>query len=187
MSKIEEIAKHLPGWRVVMIPHDRQVLQDEAGRQFIVSALWNNKSRLEVLPEWPTSKYCGQQWPRDNERIFITVAENRPAEAIATDIQRRFLPQFIEVWDKYKAIGDERDAYAEATTKLFNELRQLINPSCQLVEISDKDKKTTSWDKNIREVRIVGKDRVTIELECSGAEAKEIIKNKLAKPVPTEE
>ena len=185
---LKEIVSFLPGWRVERLypqndaSDERYKAIDERGRAFSIHEIWNKKDRWEFLVVWPMMLNGASQTPyREEDRPSCTVAKSRGPKAIATDLQRRFLPDLIEAWDKQKAQADENDAYKLATENLYQELYSILYPGRECKIHSGRDLITSDYEVNVNEVRIVGKDRVTIKVELTGDEAKEFLRKQVAK------
>ena len=84
-------------------------LKDGAGRVFMLRWV-KGDDRLEISGVFPHHPVV-----RVPERPSVTVAAARPVEALARDVTRRFIPQFVAAWDDYQQRIAEWDAaYAEA-------------------------------------------------------------------------
>ncbi|GAK46639.1 peptidase S45 penicillin amidase [Tepidicaulis marinus] len=89
---------------------------------------WHKPDRLRIagyLPAWPTAAFSRVS------RASIGVSARRPSEQIAREIERRFLPCYLEEWDQAEKYRHERQAEFEAfrlrvemVRQLFPELRQ---------------------------------------------------------------
>jgi hypothetical protein len=82
------------------------------GRKVYISINWRNKDRFDVSGHYPTHEDRGYQ----EKRPKITVSNERPVEKIVADIQRRFLPEYSQVFEKSKA-HLERSQNSEAKRK----------------------------------------------------------------------
>lgn len=118
--KVLAIADHLPGWEYVTTGHACEwwsYLQDLRGRKVHIGAdccLEENWSRWNISGTWPRGVDGTNFYPnehRDPKAPRITCSMTRTAEAVAKDIQRRFLPAFVPLWDQMedrRAIWDKR-------------------------------------------------------------------------------
>lgn len=74
----------------------------------------NNNGKLQVYPHWPKDASGQENWPRTDDRpSAVNISASKPAEQIAKDIERRFLPAYFEAWDKQQAQVNERNVYNE--------------------------------------------------------------------------
>ena len=90
---------------------------------FIAGSSRARRGRVSVSGgQWPTYTDTGgrvcSQWPHvtwvSDQKLTapeITCADSKPAEQIAKDIQRRFLPDFLTVWGHCKDAADKNAAY----------------------------------------------------------------------------
>ena len=100
-----QIAAHLPGWtREIpeLPPHEytpRHVfLRRDDGAGIAIAFVWNQQGRIEVSGRYP---YQASGHFRD--RPVITLNAARRAEALAREISRRFLPDYLVRWEEAQA------------------------------------------------------------------------------------
>ena len=110
--KILEIATEVgpmlvPPWEVEETPIENKESWNEVhlvrGSMRIEIAPERDKTdkRIVVRGEWPVYHDSGQQnHPRNAPRI--TLANDRPARAIASGIMNRFLPEYLKLWDEMR-------------------------------------------------------------------------------------
>ena len=99
----KSIAEHLPGW-FAEVPSPRAAdnypprhvyLGRETDKAGIALAYtWNQPGRVDVSGRYPPE---ASNYP---DRPSITLAANRPAEKLANEITRRFLPAYIVRWEQ---------------------------------------------------------------------------------------
>ena len=91
--ELAEVLKFLPGWKLDPAYRDHtwcSAITDGTGRGINFNAV-RTKGRL----------YVGGRFKdhyRPDRCEHITVARNRPPEKIAADIQRRFLPWYLDAY-----------------------------------------------------------------------------------------
>lgn len=121
------IAAALPGWSVKPLEEydRRRWLTHETGAEFGFAILWN-KPRIEVYGCYPLAKYRKNGQARHYYPLSgmdmpnITCAIKRGPEAIAKDIERRFLPRFLELHElalEHVAKREQEQDNKEATMK----------------------------------------------------------------------
>ena len=96
---------------------NRAVLSDDTktGRQIIFKNCWRKSGRIEITG----------LMPRGYGRTAITVAQTRDIPAIAGDINRRFLPPYLEEWNTRQAEINDRAAKLEAYGHQVDLLRRI--------------------------------------------------------------
>lgn len=113
-------ANHLPGWTVRMEREGAHAdFVDEVGRKFGVGFVWNDHARVTIGSSWGS---LASFIPSDVERPGITVAAKRGGAALAREIQLRFLPAFIPLWDEAAARQARHRAAFDRTTAQAQEL-----------------------------------------------------------------
>ena len=80
------------------------VLLGEDGRGFTIAFSDYRAQRIEVRGIWPKKEDGSRYWP--DVRPQSTFAVDRPASAVAKQIQRDFLPKYEEIWAEQKAQAD---------------------------------------------------------------------------------
>lgn len=100
--------------------------------------------KLQVWPHWPKDATGHENWPRQDDRpSAVNISSSKPAEQIARDIERRFLPAYLEAWDKQLAQVNERNAYNER--KLAN-IDRIAKETGAVVERRQHDKENARLD-----------------------------------------
>lgn len=125
----------IPGWGWRHEPADpgswkdwgRLTRDDGAGLWFGLSA-----GRIEVVGDWPRSTMGSRQSfnpssYQETEYTRITVALKRSADAIANDIERRFLPGYLAEYEKKIKARDEHDRKARAQTEITKRLAAIVS------------------------------------------------------------
>ena len=110
----EYVARFLPpGWTVSK-QHDRAVkLEHESGAAFSILSMWNKPGRVRISGWWPRGLDGHHYVPNDQPEITCAIA--RGPEAVARDIERRFLSAYLPLYRERKAAqeaSDERDMWA---------------------------------------------------------------------------
>ena len=129
-EELHEIAQalepHLPGWSLDWDPANRPryalFVNDEGGGMYVELSRRTNPARLAVH-----GRYFPSYYPEPRDRPRITVSSARSIEAIAADIQRRFIPRYLEAFlqvCKWKRRAEEYERRKEA---ILAELAEILN------------------------------------------------------------
>lgn len=110
-----------------------------AGPNFSVAFdRYQGKGKLQLFPHWPHDAKGQEQWPRANDRpSSINIAHTKPPVQIAREIERRFLPAYLEAWDKQCA--DVASANDWNRRKLANIERIAKETGAQLMNVNKHD------------------------------------------------
>lgn len=102
---VAEVAKYMPGWKQQFYGDrlrylDGRVLKRDDGAEIIFHVYWNKKDRVNIHGSYPKSD-DGHTFPytRSEERPGISVSITKAPEKIAKDIERRFLPPYLELYE----------------------------------------------------------------------------------------
>jgi hypothetical protein len=99
---------HLPGWSLDWDPANRPryalFVNDEGAGMYVELSRRTNPARLVVH-----GRYFPSYYPEPRDRPRITVSSVRSIAAIAADIQRRFIPHYLETFAQVR----ERQRRAE--------------------------------------------------------------------------
>lgn len=167
----EGIVKHLDGWSI----HMREGESDWDYRLTLVSAvngqaIWlkfgsgANRGKIHVSGSWPVGK--GQRWtsPSDvrEESPSINVTESRGYEAIAREIKRRFLPEYIRIFTKLVEKIERDEAYEDRKLSAWQRIAKspLLGGSAR----DDRQTGYFSLERGYGTARMEGDDSVTFEL-----------------------
>jgi hypothetical protein len=128
---VRALAELIPGWEYQPAgEHDysdwgQLTRADGAGVYFR-----NDSGRIEVAGEWPRAQNQGQMFSPNSyqatEYSRITVALKRSAEAIAADIERRFLPGYLSEYAQKVEQRDEYDRKTQAQTEITQRLAAIV-------------------------------------------------------------
>lgn len=89
---------------------------DRTGKRLVVSGEWPKDAKGET---YRPSSYSHSTDPQAPE---ITVSKDRPADQIAKDITRRFLPAYLRAWTAMKERARASDEYEAAKGSLIDRL-----------------------------------------------------------------
>jgi hypothetical protein len=114
-EELHEIAQalepHLPGWSLEWDPANRPryalFVNDEGAGMYVELSRRADPPRLVVHGRYFPS-YC----PEPKARPRITISSTRPIAAVAADIQRRFIPHYLEAFARVcerKRRAEERE------------------------------------------------------------------------------
>ncbi len=154
--KINEILSHFPGWRFderFLADCWRAVIIDDEGHGVHLNTQ-QTKGRYYISGCWP-SNYHPIHCPH------ISVSQDRPAEKIAEDIKRRFLPAYLEAYAEQKAIADaaaERDKQTEAVRQ---ELAVIVGEKHRPVHSN------TLYGPGNVYIDVQGPDSIRLECRCN--------------------
>jgi hypothetical protein len=125
-AELKAILKHLPDWRLdPAYGKDtwRAVLIDGTGKGIHVNAT-REKGRLCLSGIWPVDSEHQQHRPKECKRI--TIARDRPPEKIAADIQRRFLPWYVNAYTEQVEEVNRQNARRKQQQEVAAELAALL-------------------------------------------------------------
>jgi hypothetical protein len=114
----QEIAAYFSDWTLALEDHCNAVtFTRKDGAAFVLRhSRYSEPERLRVYGRYPETNGS----PRNgNKRPEISVSHRRPTEAIAKDITRRFLGNYIQTFEAIVAIKHEEDATRERGKKNF--------------------------------------------------------------------
>ena len=120
----ENIAKYFPGWALEKSGESydyRHTLTNPDGLQICLSTSRHDREPRLRVSTWTWPKYIRlERGEQRSETVFpnslydpkesapeITCALNRPAEKLAAEIKRRFLPEYIRIWTRAKERADQ--------------------------------------------------------------------------------
>lgn len=111
---IEKLVKHFPGYEAdprYLGSYWQRAIVDTDGHGLFFD--FHNPKRVVISGVWPL--HPDNDWS-------ISVARDKPIEKIAADIQRRFMPPYLEVFDKQAAIANERVVFQRRVEATKNKL-----------------------------------------------------------------
>ena len=121
-----EAAKFLPGnWKLsgrFADSHWQTLLDGDGGTSLFIDS--SKAGRLFVSGGWPCSKAGHPYQPRYKDKI--SVGSTRPPEAIASEISRRFLPEYLDEYAKQAGLAAESDESDSKRTALVDRLQSII-------------------------------------------------------------
>ncbi len=141
-----EVAKHLTGWKVESDNgmQDNAVYLTDGVRQIRIGTGRNpNENRLSVQTWcWPKYMKRHDQYNRQETRESIsphmlrpqqespsiTVSGDKTPEQIAKDILRRFIPEYLRVWDLCQAEAFDRQEYEDRAVSGWAAVCKAIGP-----------------------------------------------------------
>lgn len=89
--------KHLPGWSLELVGDSYFFIKDKEGRKIHFNC--NSQTKYRISGRWPYNE--GRIFEPDPQKRMM-ISKARPIENAAKDIQRRFIPWFVEEYDKQK-------------------------------------------------------------------------------------
>jgi len=127
-AELTALLPYLPGWQLDPTYADHTwcgVLIDGSGRGIHVNAT-QAKGRLCISGMWPWTS--DRQQYRPDKCQHITIARNRPAEKIAAEIQRRFLPWYLAAYTEQVEKVAKCNAARNRQQEVAVELAALLGP-----------------------------------------------------------
>jgi hypothetical protein len=135
-----EVLKFLPGWQLDPANRDNtwySAIMDGTGRGIYFNAV-RMRGRLYL-----SGRFNDNCRPEHCEHI--SVSRNRPARAIAADIQRRFLPWYLEAFAAQEVAIKAEEAAVERRSRVKKELTELLGDANASVNVC-RDGETVSID-----------------------------------------
>ena len=130
----------------------------------------------------------GSSWPLDEDRRQVTssydasiprinVSVTRTPEAIAKEVERRFLPEWRPLWEKAMARLESTKKHEGDTRSNAVGLAEIAGVDAKEVDKNGRFSlyNSTIFPESISEVKVSG-DTVTLEIHCDVANAEEILK-----------
>lgn len=98
---------------------NRAVISDDTkpGRRIVLRPCWRVAHRIEVYGELPSDR---------SSQTKITVSPKRSARAVASDINRRLLPDFLKEWEQAEAYHEKRTAELERYRHQVDLLKRFV-------------------------------------------------------------
>jgi hypothetical protein len=161
--KLHEVLRNFPGWRLDPAYKDSCwmiVFIDGEGRGLHFNTT-HAKGRYVITGCWP--KNANYTSPAHHS---ITVSKDRPAEKIAEDIKRRFLPGYLDEFARLKDLADARDKYQAKIEGIRLELAQLIG---------GKQGSKALYGPCSMRVDVHDPDCIQVECRCTLATAKKLL------------
>ena len=145
--------------------------ENENGNIIRLNMVYNNKNKITVDCEFK----------RDNENNFIShkdisikISFDKDIERIIKDINRRFIPNFLEVEKEVMKKVNQSNNYIYDTIKRLKELKALFNDK-ELTDEEIRSKKLYVYSENISAIEVLG-DSVYLNLYSLNVEkAKKVI------------
>jgi hypothetical protein len=156
--KLALLLTHFPGWRFDerFLAHCWcAVIIDDEGHGIHFNTQ-QKTGRYYISGCWPRGK-SGIQLP--DHCPHITVALLRPADEIAAEIKRRFLPDYLEQYNKAKAIADATDDRDKQIAAVRQELIEFLG-------IKPSQNGTTLYGPGYTRIDVQSPDSVRVE--CRG-------------------
>lgn len=143
----KDVAKFLPGWSWESPTADRTnwhaILRHTDGMEIYINGNgWTRDGRLHIgCSGWPKTKKGDECSPYkvycENKAPSITVADNRPPKAIAAEITRRILPEFLPLYQKMLEYRDATDRRQESAKEKCAELTRIVGGETRGLEAGD--------------------------------------------------
>ena len=121
--ELTEVLKYLPGWKLDQAYRDHiwcSAITDGTGRGIHFNTV-RMKGRVYLSGRFNDN--C-----RPDHHEHISIVRNRPPQAIAADIQRRFLPWYLEAYSAEETRAKETGGL-ERRTKIKQELSAMLDDS----------------------------------------------------------
>lgn len=127
-ERIVEIVRHLPaGWEAKAHLGWAIEVRHKDGYSLLFSRKHSGDKRWRVFGMWPKDRE-GRSWPPLEEpEIFVSVT--RDPKAIAADIERRFLPKYLDKWQTMKRRAEEHANFRERVQAVHERLKPICKKS----------------------------------------------------------
>ena len=198
MELYQGVAAHLDGWTVDCTQFDsgnswsgpdlRYKIINGKGHAISLSrGRGSDRGKIHISGYWPVKGEGGHRWtsPHDVRESSpdIGVSESRGYEAIAREIQRRFLPEYLRIYTKIEAKITEELIYESRKARGWQGLVDaglVVNPRERNGEqagdlrIGSKDADGGyNYDKGYGDIRMTSADTVEIHLRSLPLETAE--------------
>lgn len=167
-KKLDEVmaavGKLLPGtWIIDPKQHDSTwatVLIDEEGRGLFCSIA--TKDKIEISGNWPRNYL-------PTERRTIKVSAGRDTQALAKDIQRRFLPWYLETYAEQMTVKAATEKHVVDTQALSDELSAMVNGT-------PWGSDGVAFGKDHHKIKVHSPTSVHIDLRLDDKQARQVLK-----------
>jgi hypothetical protein len=127
LEHVQQVATYLgEGWSAVQKHEQSVTLRHTDGRQIHVYLNTYPKDRLEITGYWLKDEHNSDYISYHENPPKITVAPDRPAQAIAKDMQRRFMPEFNRLWQDSLARKESAEKYLAAQADAVRQLADVM-------------------------------------------------------------
>jgi|SRR3972149_5216525 len=173
-----EIADAL-GWQIVPrddYPHSVEMEAPEGFHVFFHAGYDQGYDKMSISGAWPRDSKGQQVMPAYNSKMQrIRVALTRTAEAVATEVKRRFLPDYIPLWEQAMECLRSHDEYQDATMTNALKLAKIVGvPKNEIREGKFSLYRSSKFPESLSDVKVSG-EGVTLDLRCTLEEAQQIL------------
>lgn len=141
----EAVAEHLTGWTAEEIASDYPGERDSRARLThadggsVFLRFENRGRKVNVSGEWPRSPSGGYRGARDwgvvewnAPNLAVNISATRPAKTLASDLERRLLGRYVELYAVAIARRDEEAARENRVARLVDRFEEIANAQTQL-------------------------------------------------------
>lgn len=157
-------------------------LRHADGYGLYLKLIWNKPDRIEVSGIWPKDAkgqlmipYIPYGASAKQHRPEITVALARGAEAVAEEIKKRFLPEYIPKWKEQAELARTNDEWASGQLALIERLAKAAGENLGSHERERRSftmKVGGSWS----DIEAHGPKDATLKLRVTAGQAERIVK-----------
>lgn len=153
---LENIFQACRKWKVL----DNNTVQLESGLSFYVRTEWNNKDKMVISGNYPRTKDNDfyRTYGNDKKAPSIGVSKDKDPEKICRDIEKRFIPDFLEHHAKAAQWVKDQDSYSDAQKNNVDTIAKALNEKPY-----DKTK-VSSYNLHIR-LEYASRDYVKLEFD----------------------
>ena len=157
-------------------------LRHTEGYGMHLAPIWNKPDRLEISGTWPKNfkgmvqvPHIPYGTPVKEQRPEITVATARGGEAIAAEIQKRFLPLYVSKWQEMAKEAKRQDDHEAGQLALIEKLAALTG---EKLSDHNRERKTFTWKSGgwYSDIEVYSPTDATLKLRVNAEQAERILK-----------
>lgn len=175
----EQVAEHLPGaWSVEPFPADwgrrGAWLRGEHGETLSIGETQDyskrNKNQLDVGTDYPKEH---RERGFSTKRPKISVSASKTGQQVASDIERRLLPDYLPLFEKVLQDLEQWRSYEETTSSLAAKIADLVEVPVPKngTTVSFYHSPYPIFSETMSEARVMGKNEVELQLRLSPDDA----------------
>jgi hypothetical protein len=156
----------------------------DGGASFSLGYDWRDKSKVHVTAHWPKDAsgkehrpYFSEYSENGSAAPSIAFSAKKDAKVIAKDIERRFLPAFLPLWDKMVEEVTKNNDYATKRAALAKSVAGLLDGKVAKHRDGGDIVHLGYREHGITDVDFGGDEKaLKVEVRCTLAELAELVK-----------